>query len=371
MHSRTTRRMPLVRIASLATLLLTGTLLGGARSAKAQSGAVFSSTNSAVANSVVMFKRGGNGSLTPYAQFLTGGVGTGSGLGSAGAVILSPNNQWLFTVNAGSNDISVFAVRPNQLTLVDRVPSGGTNPVSLTLFGNWLYVVNGGTPANITGFTVSRKGHLTPISGATQSLSTSTVKPGQIKFSPYGDLLVVTEQTTNLIDVFPVAANGVAAAAITAPSLGTQPFGFDFDPAGHLLISEAATSSASSYFVSTYGVLPISGAIANGQKAACWLISGAGGRFAWTTNAASDNLSGYIVKPNGTLSLIPQQSGIAVSLPAGSHPTDETVDGSGHLYVLDAFLGAVTGLRIRHDGTLTPINTSGAFGTSMAGIAAM
>lgn len=367
-HTRTTRRTVISRISSLAMLLLAGTFLGAAGGAQGQTGAVFTSTNSSVANSVVMFQRAADGALTPFGEFFTGGVGTGSGLGNAGAVILSQNKKWLFTVNAGSNEISVFAVKPNDLILVDRVPSGGNTPVSLTVFGDWLYVVNAGTPSSITGFWISGKGRLTPIANSTQPLSLTTVKPGQIKFNPYGNLLVVTEQTTNMVDVFPVQSNGAVNSAIFSPSAGTQPFGFDFDGAGHLLVSEAAGSSASSYYVSIFGILPISEAVANGQKAACWLVTN--NLFAWTANAASDDISAYTVAPSGQLSLISSQGGVAVQLPPGSHPTDEAIDGHGHLYVLDANPGAITALGVNSDGTLAIINTTAGFGAGMSGIAA-
>lgn len=366
-HRSITGSVVRVGIRALSMLLLSAALLGLVRSAQAQ-GAVFTSTNSAFANSVIMFHRADNGAVTPISEFFTGGSGTGSSLGSAGAVILSPNGKWLFTVNAGSNEISVFAVKNEELVLVNRVPSGGSLPVSLTIFGNWLYVVNAGNPSSITGFTIGSNGYLTRIPGSTQNLSLPLVTPGQIKFSPFGDLLVVTEQTTDNIDVFPVESNGVADPAVITPSAGTQPFGFDFDLAGHLLISEAATSSASSYFVSTFGALPISKAVANGQQAACWLVTNS--LFAWTANAASDNISAYKIAPSGRLNLIQPHSGIAVQLPPGSHPTDEAIDGHGHLYVLDADPGALTALHINVDGTLAIINTTIDFGAGMSGIAA-
>ncbi|HLK56313.1 MAG TPA: beta-propeller fold lactonase family protein [Chthonomonadaceae bacterium] len=369
-HCGMTGRAAAGRNRTLALLLLAGVLLGGAGSAHAETGAVFTTTNSATDNNVVMFQSADDGSLTQLGQFSTGGLGTGASLGNAGAVVLSPNKKLLFTINAGSNDISEFAVNANGLTLLQRISSGGTTPVSLTVFGKWLYVVNAGQPSNITGFKIGEKGHLTPIPNSTQGLSQALVKPGQIKFSPYGNLLVVTEQTTNTIDVFPVDTEGVADAAIFSASEGITPFGFDFDPAGHLLISEAATSSASSYFVSTFGILPISKAVENGQLAACWLVSSTDGRFAWTANAASDNISAYSIAASGQINLIASNAGVAVRLTAGSHPTDEAVDGHGHLYVLDGNPGSVTALGINHDGTLTLINTVGSFGGGMTGIAA-
>jgi 6-phosphogluconolactonase len=367
MQSRIIGNAPSVRALLGATLLLGAMLFASSGRAQAEEGAVFTSTNSATANAVVSFKRSENGSLTYANTYATGGKGTGSGIGTAGAVILSPRHKLLFVINAGSNDISVFAVYGDALKLIDRVSSGGATPFSLTMHENLLYVVNGGAPTNITGFTIGGDGHLTPIPNSTQPLSQAVVKPGQIKFTPSGDALVVTEQNTNNIDVFPVDQNGVADAAIIEPSLGVQPFGFDFDWAGRLFVSEAANSSASSYHVSPYGTLPISGPILNGQAAACWLLTSEEGRYAWTANAGADNISAYQIARNGGLSLISENSGVAAALPTGSHPLDMAHDAEGHFYVLEANPGTIAALLIQRNGTLTPINTSTGTGSLLIG----
>src|SRR5262249_38716809 len=69
-------------------------------------GAVYTMTN-AVPNAVVVYSRSADGSLTPASQVLTGGNGTGIGLGNQGGVVLSQNKRWLFAVNGGSNHVSV------------------------------------------------------------------------------------------------------------------------------------------------------------------------------------------------------------------------------------------------------------------------
>ncbi|MFN8558217.1 MAG: beta-propeller fold lactonase family protein [Dehalococcoidia bacterium] len=74
--------------------------------------------------------------------------------------MLSANNQYLFAANAGSNDISVFAVQAGGLRLLDRMASGGVRPTSLTVAGDLLYVLNAGGTGNITGFTGARQGRL-------------------------------------------------------------------------------------------------------------------------------------------------------------------------------------------------------------------
>lgn len=364
MQTRNIAGTTFLRTLFVTTLLLGGMLFGAGRSAQAQEGAVFTSTNSASGNAIVSFKRSLTGQLTYANTVSTGGRGTGAGIGNAGAVILSPQHQLLFAVNAGSNDISVFGVRGANLSLITRVPSGGTTPFGLTISGNLLYVVNGGTPANITGFRIQNSGQLSPIPGSTQPLSQPMVKPGQIKFSPFGDLLVVTEQTTDKIDVYPISGRtGAAEAPIVEPSLGVHPFGFDFDPAGHLVVSEAVASSASSYLVSTHGTVPIDGPVGNGQQAACWLITSGEGRFAWTANAASNNISAYTIAPNGRISLSTVNGGVAANLPAAAHPLDMARDNTGHFYVLDQFLGVVSALSIQPNGTLTPINNTSSIGS--------
>src|SRR5213593_3875087 len=101
-------------------------------------GAVYTLTNQVAGNAVAVFTRGADGRLT------SGGTGTGAGLGSQGAVVLSDDGRRLFAVNAGSNDVSVFTVGAAGLSLASRTSSGGTLPISLTVHGNELYVLNAG-----------------------------------------------------------------------------------------------------------------------------------------------------------------------------------------------------------------------------------
>ena len=115
-------------------------------------GAVYTSTNATAGNQILVFNRGTNGSLTLQGSYATGGLGSGASLGSQSAVVLSQNNHWLFTVNAGSNQISSFSVSSKGLTLVDVVDSGGIRPISLTAYEDSLYVLNAGGSGNISGF---------------------------------------------------------------------------------------------------------------------------------------------------------------------------------------------------------------------------
>src|SRR5215213_2743025 len=203
-----------------------------------KAGAVYVMTNQ-VNNAVAAFNRAPDGSLTPAGVFTTGGAGDPVAqpgdpptdpLASQGSLLLNEDKSFLFAVNAGSNEVSVLSVGKSGLTLVDKVASGGVRPVSLTLHENLLYVLNeGGTP-NITGFTVSDKGKLTPLAGSTRPLAGgSAADPAEVRFSPDGTLLVVTEKDTNIIDTYTVGAEGLASAPAANPSNGVTPFGFEFN----------------------------------------------------------------------------------------------------------------------------------------------
>src|SRR6266513_4010968 len=113
--------------------------------------AVYVQTNDTTGNEVVVFSRVEDGALAPLGRYSTGGRGTGlPHLASAGSVVLSDDGRWLLVVNAGSDEVSLFAVQPDGLRLADRAGSGGSKPTSVAVSGAIVYVLNNGT-ANING----------------------------------------------------------------------------------------------------------------------------------------------------------------------------------------------------------------------------
>jgi 6-phosphogluconolactonase len=162
---------------------------------------VYTETYSASDNAIQIFQAS-DGSLTFTGSISASGKGTGTGLGNQGALALSEDGQWLFAVDAGSNEISTFAISGIGLALVARASSGGTRPVSVTTHGNRLYVVNAGGSGNVNGFTVQSNGHLKAIPGSTRPLSTSGSSPAQIGVDRDGDTLFVTEKATNQISTY-------------------------------------------------------------------------------------------------------------------------------------------------------------------------
>ena len=165
---------------------------------------VFVQTDNTAGNQVVAYDRADNGTLTLKHTYATGGLGgvlNGSAvdhLASQGSLTYDPRNNLLYAVNAGSNTVSVFSVRGDQLTLRQVVSSGGSFPVSVAVHGNLVYVLNAENGGTVQGYAVVF-GHLLPLPGPDRPWASNpaatpqfTNTPGQVAFSPDGSQLIVT-----------------------------------------------------------------------------------------------------------------------------------------------------------------------------------
>jgi hypothetical protein len=104
---------------------------------------VYTQTNDPGGNQIIAYRRAADGALTLLGAYDTGGLGAGKPhLASQGSVVLSDDGRWLFAVNAGSDDLSVFAVTADGLAPVDRVDAGGVRPTSVTAHQALLYVLS-------------------------------------------------------------------------------------------------------------------------------------------------------------------------------------------------------------------------------------
>ena len=371
-------RAPRMVVAVAASLAVAAWIATAASAAPGGAGALYTATNAASGNAVLIFDRAAHGTLTAAGSVATGGLGSGGGLGNQGGLVLSDDGQSVFVVDAGSNEISALAVRSDGLELVGKVSSGGVGPLSLTVSGDLLYVLNaggGGSAANISGFRIE-DGALAPIAGSTRPLSGASVGPAELAFDPGGHVLAVTEKGTSLIDTYTVGADGVASGPSSQPSAGTTPFGFAFDKRGHLIVSDAfggapGAGALSSYAVASDGTLAtISGVVGDGQGAPCWVVTTKNGRYAYTSNTGSGSISSYSIGHDGSVVLL---SSIAGSTGAGSAPIDMALSGNSHyLYALDSGTHAISVFRVESDGSLAALGSAGITGlpASTNGLAA-
>src|SRR3989475_12643232 len=344
-------------------------LLRASAASGGAAGAVYALTTPPAGNAVVVYQRGVDGSLTPDGLFATGGLGTGSSLGSQGAVIVSDDHQLLFAVNAGDNTISSFRIWPDGLELADTASSGGTMPTSVAFFRGLLYVLNAGVPNNVSGFAVGRDGSLTLIAGSERSLSGADTGPAEVGFSDDGKAVIVAEKATNRIDVYVVGADGLLSGPTVFPSAGPTPFGFAVDKRNTLLVSEAgAGGGASSYRIGANGSLtPVSSMVMTGQRAACWAAVTKNGRYGYVTNAGTGNISGFAIAQDGSASLL---NADGVTAATGGNPQDMALSlDSSYLYARVPVTGVIAIFRIRSDGSLDPLPSLTGTPTGLAGLA--
>jgi 6-phosphogluconolactonase len=353
-------------------------------------------------NTVIVYDRADDGALTFLQEVSTGGFGSGPGelppplppfpgpipLDSQDALIKTQDGRFLIAVNAGSNDISVLAITPAGLTLVDKVPSNGSFPVSVTEHGGLVYVANAGqTPDEfpgavpvIAGFRLNADGKLHPIPGSRRVAGPANASAADIVFSPNGQVLVMTELNGNAVDVFRMGTDGRPVDEIRMPANSLTPFGAQFTRGNILAIVETNDTSRrlavdkgtsmSSYRLADDGTLvPVSKAVLSGETAACWIRFTPDGQFAFAINAGSGSISTFRLADDGSLSLVS-----AVTVDTGgpfSLPIDSDITADGKFLYVAAALDGLNGVpriplplnvaniqvyRIGVDGSLTLVS---------------
>ena len=181
-------------------------------------GAVFVGTNDLEENAIAAFARAADGTLSPIGEFSTGGQGStdfdgGEGLDpliSADSIIVTEDEQFLLTVNAGSNEVVSFRINDDfTLTRISVIDSGGVGPNSVAVDGNLVAVTNidrdgialgdPSTPraepndeGNVVTFYIGDDGALTP-TGNSVDLDN---RPANIDFSVDGNRIIVSSITS-------------------------------------------------------------------------------------------------------------------------------------------------------------------------------
>jgi len=309
-------------------------------------------------------ERAEDGSLTLAETVDTGGVGgrndgaSSDPLASQGSLVYDAHHGVLIAVNAGSNTVSVLGLDDYHLCLRQVLASGGTFPVSVAIHGDLLYVVNAHEAGAITGYQITdgqfcpiqdstRSLELTPVTGPGQFLNT----PGQIGFTPDGQqLIITTKRNGSLIDVFAMDTDGRPSDTFVANPAGVPiPFGFTFDDYNHLVVTDAATSTLSTYTVHSDGHIKPIASQPDGGSAMCWVAHTAGNFY--VTDNGSHTVTGYRIDQAGTPAVFTQ-----VETRDGPIDLVGTQDGN-FLYVEVGTVGGIDGFRVKPDGTLTQIVT--------------
>jgi 6-phosphogluconolactonase len=338
---------------------------------RAGTGAVYAQTNERDRNRLVVFERAADGTLARSGAHETGGAGDGvPHLTSQGSVVLTKDGRHLLVTNAGSGDVSVFAIAESEPSLVQSIATGGA-PKSVAEHDGVVYALNT-TPPSLSGFRLSA-GRLQPLPGSERPFAPDA-DPAQVGFTPDGSALVVTDRAANVIVLYPVDEAALLGEPNAQPSSGPTPYGFAFTSHGTLVVTEAfgarkGAAAASSYAVNGASATPLSRSVGNGRSEICWAVVTKDDRYAFTTNFADGAVSRYAIGADGSLTLEDAAAGVAVEDQPGLRDEALTVDGR-FLYAIDADSQQIFGWTVGDRGSLVPLGSWDGLPATVAGLAA-
>ena len=325
---------------------------------------VYTMSNEVAGNQVIAFDILKSGSLVEIGRFDTGGTGTGAVLGNQGALATDASDRWLFVVNPGDGTLTSFRLQAAGLEFVSIVPSGGFRPISVTVFGALVYVVNEGdpndpvnNPDNISGFRFGPSGVLEPIPNSTRPLSAHITAPAQIGFNKSGTVLLITEKATNTLTTYVMQPDDTPAATpFTRNSAVPTPFGFEFGDRDYVFITEA--NNGGTGVVAVYRVARDTGEVSNLVDllelggAACWTVLSNDQTIGYVTNTASGTVSIYRINFDGTLepflSNAPNRQ-----IPTGAGPRDAILTQNNEFfYTLNPPAREIRAFRVNRNGNI-------------------
>lgn len=278
---------------------------------------VYTASNESTGNQVLAFDVNNQGRLTKIGQFDTRGTGTGAVIDNEGALATDAGDHWLFVTNSGDGTVTSFRMLENGLQFVNRIASGGFKPLSVTVFGTQVYVLNEGSglssdPAqlrfdNISGFRFTGNGNLVPIAGSTRIINnTRPTAPAKVGFNKSGTVLLVTEKATDTLTTYVMQQDGTPALIpLKHTSFVPTPFGFAFGDRDYVYVTEANRNGPGA--TSSYRVDSVTGAVSsridslNQGLAPCWTVLSNDQTIGYETNTSSGTISLYRINFDGTM----------------------------------------------------------------------
>ncbi len=281
-------------------------------------------------NAILAYKHNpANGQLEQISgsPFATNGSGLGNPmqlLGPADSdleLTKSSDGKYLLTVNSGSNTIAVFDIHSNgTLSHVAGSPfnSGGETPVSISVSGNYVYVVNKSqnpldpttTPPNYSVFTIDGNGTLTLVAGENGKFETTPgSSPSQALVSKdgshlFGDdfLAFMLSPAEGTLRSFDIGNDGTITPVAGTPYMlpqGPMPpdngnLGLWQHPNGEVLYTGLPVQGKLAVFSinNNTGALSLQNTVPAG-KAACWIRTNRTGDRTYVLNSGDNAIQVY------------------------------------------------------------------------------
>ena len=261
---------------------------------------------------------------------VSGGTGFVTVGTNPASIAITPNGQYVYVTNVGSNSVSVISTSSNSVVSTITV---GSNPngVAITPNGQYVYVANSQYGSSGGGNTVSV---ISTSSNSVVSTIPVGTTPWGVAITPNGQYVYVTNTGSASVSVISTSSNSV----VSTIHVGIEPLGVAITPNGQYVyvdnsglgtgttVSVISTSSNSVVSTIPVGINPHSVAITpNGQ-------------YVYVTNGASNTVSVISTSTNT----------VTTTITAGSAPQGVTITPDGQ-YVYVANL---------HGDTVSVISTS-------------
>jgi 6-phosphogluconolactonase (cycloisomerase 2 family) len=302
----------------------------------------------------------------------TGIIGSPFTAGSSPtSVLVHPSTHFVYVVNRGSNNISLFTPDTRTGTLTEVMPRTptGVDPVSMIMDANggFIYAVNQASNSISVYSVNSSSGALTEITG---SPFATPLQPTALTLSRSGNLLYVAHPNLAAVSAYAVAS-GVLQPVSGSPFsvAGTGPAALAAGASDHFLYVANSTSGNISIMTinGTTGALSeiVNSPITAGT-APIFLTLSSSGSFLYSLNLQSNNVSAYSADANtGALNAL---TGSPFS--AGTGPVYSVIDStSSTLFVVNQGGSTISHFAIQTDGTLKSSSTTKATGSAPSSIA--
>ncbi len=287
--------------------------------------------------------------------------GTGSGNNPTGAV---PKFAFAANFNNGSTgSVSAYTIdnSTGALTAVSGSPFttgvNGTIAVGADSAGNFVFAAN--QAGGVSAFAVTRSsGVLTEVAGSPFTTGTT---PAWVAVDPGGRFVYVVNAGSQDISGYAVntSTGALTAFSSTVKLAGTKPVRATVDPGGHFLYVALDTAGTSVYKIASDGTLSLTRTVAPTPCAASSDVAlDPNSKFLYMADANSGVCAYAVNGSTGDLTFIPSSASTTI-FAAGTNPVSVAVGANGKfLFVANKGSNNLTGFSINSDGTLSAMSGS-------------
>jgi 6-phosphogluconolactonase (cycloisomerase 2 family) len=328
-----------------------------------------------VENQIIAYREDPNSGVVTEISGSPYSVGEG-----ANSLALHPSGKYLYASNPGQggtveDDISLFDVNSDG-TLTEVTPRTSLAPYASTPqllltdpAGAYLYVMNTGS-SNISVFAIdSGSGALTQVPNSPFNIG---AQPLGMQIAPSGNFLYVSvaEQTSGWVAAYSLTA-GQLALVDFQPTDGVSPYSMVINSAGtYLYAANYVNNSISVFAISSSGTLSLQAGtpLADGYNGPISMIFDPSGNYLYVANQTSNNVSVYTINSDGLPAAL-TSSNSTNAYGTENTPSFLAIDPGGkYLFVASQGTGSgIQGFEIS-SGTLTAV-TINAIGNTPSSIA--